>query len=287
MSEQVRQAVERIARRLASARELRDQLDVLVRAATPIQSDVEANEEEIDTFSEVFQDSCRLLARLQVEEERAASPQPEDRGGVEEGQRERLREAVKERLIEDEALMKIIAAASKPYPSLLREAEAVCDAILDSLDGALDTLLTAPTQVQLSDEDRERLASDIAIWVGDELLRRAGLESSPQEFWGPEANVRNDAWLKGRDDTVAFIEDELEGHIRAALERSDLLLKLASTPTQQGRVDDVIISQLLDRDDGMLRSVVHLMTIDDRGSAEDTLRRALAPAFTPKVNQSS
>lgn len=57
------------------------------------------------------------------------------------GGQEQLREAVKERLIEDQALMKIIAAAEKPYPSLMREAEAVCEAILDSLDGAIETAL--------------------------------------------------------------------------------------------------------------------------------------------------
>lgn len=73
----------------------------------------------------------------------------------------------------------------------------------------------------MSKQSYDRLASDVAIWLGDELLRRAGLESAPQEFWGPEANVREAAWLKGRDDTVAFIEDELEGCIRTALERAE------------------------------------------------------------------
>jgi hypothetical protein len=73
----------------------------------------------------------------------------------------------------------------------------------------------------------EKLAGDITIWLGDDLLRRAGLESAPQEFWGPEANVREAAWLKGRDDTVAFVQDDLEGCIRRALEEADLTPLLA------------------------------------------------------------
>jgi hypothetical protein len=69
----------------------------------------------------------------------------------------------------------------------------------------------------------EAVASNVAIWLGDELLRRAGLESAPQRLWskpGFDRTREEAAWLKGRDDTVAFIQDELEGGIRRALEGS-------------------------------------------------------------------
>jgi hypothetical protein len=44
---------------------------------------------------------------------------------------------------------------------------------------------------------------------------------------------------------------------------------------------DHVISQLLDRDDGMLPEVIRLMTIDDRGTAEATLRRAIGDLPLP------
>jgi hypothetical protein len=73
----------------------------------------------------------------------------------------------------------------------------------------------------VSQQSFDLLASDVAIWVGDELLRRAGLESAPDSFWGAAKRREEAAWLKGRDDTVALINDELEGHVRTALERAE------------------------------------------------------------------
>ncbi|HET7455424.1 MAG TPA: hypothetical protein VFJ76_07885 [Solirubrobacterales bacterium] len=68
--------------------ELRKQLDLLVGAAAPIESG-EGGEEDRENFSEVFQDACFLLARLQVKDENAASPQPDPTTRLSEGTGER------------------------------------------------------------------------------------------------------------------------------------------------------------------------------------------------------
>jgi hypothetical protein len=94
-----------------------------------------------------------------------------------------------------------------------------------------------PDRPDIPEELAERLASDIAIWVGDDLIRRAGLESAPQELWstpGLQRKKEEDGWLKGRDDTAALIGDELEGCIRRALEEPHALPALFESLRNQG-----------------------------------------------------
>lgn len=90
-----------------------------------------------------------------------------------------------------------------------------------------------PAGDEAPEEAVEELASDVAIWLGDDLLRRAGLESAPQQLW--DRNREEAAWLKGRDDMVAFIQDDLEGGIRRALEEPYALPAICKQERQRVR----------------------------------------------------
>ncbi len=85
----------------------------------------------------------------------------------------------------------------------------------------------------------EALAGDIAIRLGDDLFRRAALESAPEPLWRKPSE--EDAWLKGRDDTVAHIEEEFEGCVRKALEDAAPIIEIEA---ERERVLAAVTSEL-------------------------------------------
>lgn len=78
--------------------------------------------------------------------------------------------------------------------------------------------------------DREALQGDIAIEVTG-LLERAGLESAPTEFHTNCRDLENAAWLRGRDDTLALVREELDGYIAKGFE---LFAATQPVPETQG-----------------------------------------------------
>lgn len=81
--------------------------------------------------------------------------------------------------------------------------------------------------------DVELLKGDVSIRVC-ELLERAGGESAPEKFWGAAAKHEENAWFKGRDDTLSLVREEVDGYIGKAFEESPALSDLKGSTASEG-----------------------------------------------------
>jgi hypothetical protein len=135
---------------------------------------------------------------------------------------------------------------------------------IETHESAVQKLAAA---LQIPDGGEEQvgagLQSDVEIQVCA-LLERAGLESAPALLWDAEKQREESAWLKGRDDTLAFVRDELAGHIAKGFEES-------TASTQQA------VPSSPDRDLDRLMSRVDLRSYCEGAiSRADLIRRSCA-----------
>lgn len=82
-----------------------------------------------------------------------------------------------------------------------------------------------------------QLQGDVEIRVS-EMLQRAGLESAPEAFWDAAQQREEAAWLKGRDDTLALIHEEVDGYIAKAFEEFTSTQPVPSRPLELLLDDD-------------------------------------------------
>ena len=143
----------------------------------------------------------------------------------------------------------------------------------EEVEADADDLVRAIKEVASAQPvELDGLKGDVGIRVC-ELLERAGLESAPEPLW--RKPPEEDAWLKGRDDTLAMVREEVEGYIAKAFEEFD---PESAQPVERGELVEVVVEFL----DSWRFCPVSEATAASRSCLEDAAKQLVAalPAST-------